>query len=45
MCSSQNDLNSDLESISIWAYQWKLQSNPDPKKQANEVIFSRKSNI
>ena len=30
--NSQNALNSDLESISNWAYQWKLQFNPDPKK-------------
>ena len=42
--NSQNILNSDLESISHWAYQWKLKFNPDPKKQANEVIFSHKSN-
>ena len=39
-CNLQNALNSDLESISSWAYQWRLQFNPDPKKQANEVIFS-----
>ena len=37
-------LNSDLKSIKNWAYQWKMQFYPDPKKQANEVIFSRKSN-
>ena len=24
-------------------YQWKIQCNPYPNKQANEVIFSRKS--
>ena len=36
------ELNADLEKISCWAYQWKMQFNPDPKKQANEVIFSRK---
>ena len=30
--------------IKNWTYQWKMQFNPDPKKQANEVIFSRKSN-
>ena len=41
---SVNDLNSDLEKISHWAYQWKVQFNPDPSKQANEVIFSRKFN-
>ena len=42
--NSQNALNSDLESISNWAYQLKLQFNSDLKKQANDVIFSRKSN-
>ena len=42
--NSQNALNTDLECISNCAYQWKLQFNPDPKKQANEVIFSCKSN-
>ena len=39
---SANELNGDLENISQWAYQWKMQFNPDPNKQANEVIFSRK---
>ena len=42
--NSQNALNSDLESISNWAYQWKLQFNIDPKKQVNKVIFSCKWN-
>ena len=32
-----------MERINEWAYQWKMQFNPDPKKQANEVVFSRKS--
>ena len=41
---SANTLNADIKSISNWAYQWKMQFNPDPKKQTNEVIFSRKSN-
>ena len=40
---SVNELNSDLERINQWAYQWKMQFNLDPEKQANEVIFSRKS--
>ena len=40
---SESELNDDLEKISHWAYQWKMQFNPDPKKQANEVIFSRKT--
>ena len=35
-------LNSDLKIISDWAFQWKMHFNPDPNKQANEVVFSRK---
>ena len=30
--------------ISNWAFHWKMRFNPDPKKQAQEMIFSRKSN-
>ena len=40
---SASKLNDDLEKISYWAYQWKIQFNPDPNKQATEVIFSRKT--
>ena len=39
---SVTELNTDLEKISQWAYQWKMQFNPDPNKQANEIIFSQK---
>ena len=35
-------LTSDLDKISTWAYQWKMQFNPDITKQAIEVIFSTK---
>ena len=38
---SANYLNTDLEKISQWVYQWKIQFNPDLNKQANEVIFSQ----
>ena len=41
---SAADLNDDLNKISNWAYQWKMSFNPDPSKQAQEVIFSRKIN-
>ena len=37
---SANELNCDLEKVSNWAYQWKMQFNLDPNKQAKEVIFS-----
>jgi len=40
--SSASDLNDDLELIHLWASQWKMQFNPDPTKQAVEVIFSSK---
>ena len=38
-----NVLNNDLRKICEWAKQWKMVFNPDPTKQAQEVIFSRKS--
>ena len=40
--ASTSDLNNDLKQISNWAHQWKMSFNPDPTKQAQEVIFSRK---
>ena len=39
---SATNLNSDLSKINVWANQWKVTINPDPNKQAQEVIFSRK---
>ena len=36
-------LNNDLLKTSKWAYQWKMSFNPDVSKQAQEVVFSRKS--
>ena len=35
-------LNNDLKKISNWAFQWKKSFNPDPSKQAQGIIFSRK---
>lgn len=40
---SENELNNDLMKISDWAFKWKMSFNPDPSKQAQEAIFSRKS--
>ena len=43
---SASDLTNDLDTISIWAYKWKMSFNLDSKKHAQEVLFSRKnSNI
>ena len=38
-----NDLNKDLEITKNWAFQWEMNFNSDPAKQAHEVIFSRKA--
>ena len=40
--ASNIDQNNDLKKISKWAFQWKMNFNPDPTKQAQELIFSRK---
>ena len=39
---SADDLIHDLDVICQWAYQWKMEFNPDPSKQATEVLFSCK---
>ena len=39
------ELKHDLEKINNWAYQWKMAFNPEPNKQAVEVLFSQKHNI
>ena len=36
------ELNHDLNIIRQWAYQWKMEFNPDVTKQATEIIFSCK---
>ena len=38
---SSMDLNKDLTTIKNWAFQWRMAFNPDPNKQATEIIFSR----
>ena len=35
-------LNQDLGAVQDWAYQWKMSFNPDPAKQAEQVIYSTK---
>ena len=37
-------LNDDLQKNSDWAFKWKILFNPDVTKQAQEVVFSHKSN-
>ena len=40
--TSASDLNEDLEKTGNWAFKWKMNFNPDPNKQTQEIIFSRK---
>ena len=40
--ATASNFNSDLTKINDWTYQWKMNFNPDPTKQAQEVIFSQK---
>ena len=40
--TSASHLNNDLSKISNRAFQWKMNFNPGPSKQAQAVIFSRK---
>ena len=40
---STNELNDDLEKLSNLAYQWKMSFNSDKSKQAQEIIFSYKT--
>ena len=42
---SANILNDDLQLIPSWSYKCKMLFNPDPKKPAQEVLFSRKKQI
>ena len=40
--TSSCDLNYDLNRVREWAFQWKMSFNPEPSKQAQEVIFAQK---
>ena len=40
--TSTINLNNDLNKIRKLVIQWKINFNPDPSKQAQEVIFSKK---
>ena len=39
------ELGHDLDLIAQWAHKWKMEFNPDPTKQATEIIFSCKKII
>ena len=39
---ASEEMNHDLELISQWAHDWRMSFNPDPQKQAIELLFSKK---
>ena len=41
--SAASDLNHDLDLIRLWAHKWRMSFNPDPRKQAVELVFSKKT--
>ena len=43
--TAANDMNHDLDLISQWAYTWRMSFNPDPLKQAVELIFSQRRKL
>ena len=42
LSASTNNFNKDLKKINDWATQCKMSLNPEPTKEAQEVIFSGK---
>ena len=40
--AAAEDMNHDLELISRWAHDWRMSFNPDPQKQAVELLLSKK---
>ena len=40
--ASVRELNDDLKNINKCAFHWKMSFHPDPSKQTQEIIFSRK---
>ena len=42
--AAATDMNHDLKLINQWAHSWRMSFNPDPQKQAVELMFLRKKN-
>ena len=40
---SANQVNKDLEKISMWSYQWKMSVKVDISRQAQEIAFWKKN--
>ena len=41
--TTANNFNNDLKEISKYAFQWKMSFNPEPSKQSQEVIYSKRT--
>ena len=41
--TAASDMNHDLDLVRKWAHDWRMSFNPDPNKQAVELIFSKKN--
>ena len=41
--SAASDLNHALDLVRLWAHKWRMSFNPEPRKQAVELIFSKKT--
>ena len=39
---ASEEMNHDLPLISQWAHDWRMSFNPDPQKQAIELLFTKK---
>ena len=39
---ASEEMNHDLALISQWAHDWRMSLNPDPQKQAIELLFTKK---
>ena len=42
--NTSQKLNKDPDKVGLWANKWKMSFNPDPSKQAQEVIFFTEDN-
>ena len=40
--AATDNINHNLQLISLWGFKWRMEFNPDPIKQAMEVTYSRK---
>ena len=42
--NTSQKLNKDPDKVDLWANKWKMSFNPDPSKQAQDIIFFTEDN-